>query len=379
MSSAEAELVAAVSTVCDGILLQLCLIFCLGYYVRLRLSLDNTAARHILQRSRVGRVRHLSCRLLWIQQHVKEKRLETSSVPTKQNTADLATKKLSKDRMEYLMHLVGVYNESTKELVGTDTHMREEQCENVSHILRLMIQGSGELPTHRSIMSAKRSVQFIMLMTMMTEANALSPGLHFDHPYIPLMETVLLVCAVAVIFGMRYTWQLVQNYLESWFERIRHLEIQVQSLNNSISTLTGLLDQLRVPEAEADGDREMRYLRSSMEEVSDPELWIRYHGHNESSHDSDSSSEERVRETVLTVSDPVLYYSLVAEERQREESNAQSSTAERTDGDYSVEQIAAARERAQEAIRERIEEATARGNHGALEFYQNQAARLDLL
>ena len=203
LSSAEAEVVAAVSTVCDGMLLQLCLIFCLGYHVRLKLSLDNTAARHILQRSGVGRVRHLSCRLLWIQQHAKDKRLETASIPTKKNTADLATKKLSRDRMEYLMRMVGIYNESTNELVGTDVHMRDQQGESVSQVLRLMIQSSGELPTHKSVMSAKRSLQFIMLMTMMTEADALSPGFFVERPYIPLMETMFLICAVVVVFVIR--------------------------------------------------------------------------------------------------------------------------------------------------------------------------------
>lgn len=376
LSSAEAEVVAAVSTVCDGILLQMCLIFCLGYHVRMKLSLDNTAARHILQRSGVGRVRHLSCRLLWIQQHVKDRKLETASIPTKQNTSDLATKKLSKDRMEYLMYLVGVYDEFANELVGTEVHMREQQCEKVSQVLRLMIQGSGELPTHKSMVSAKRSLQFIMLMTMMTEADALSPGFPDERPYIPFMETVLLICAVILVFAARHIWHRLQEYLESWAERVRVLETQVQSLNTSLSAVRNALDRFPDPDAEPDGDRQMRYLRSPMEECSDPELWTRLHGLDVSSHDSDSSSAEGARETRVTVSDPVLYYSFISEQRSRQEGSQAASTA--ADIDRSLEELREARERAQEAIRERIQEASAVGNHAAVEFFQAQASRLDL-
>lgn len=93
LSSAEAEVHAAVSTTCDGLLLRVCLEFCTGEKVRLKIILDNSAAKQVMQRSGVGRIRHLSCRVLWIQQLVKSKQLETASIPTKENFADLGTKK----------------------------------------------------------------------------------------------------------------------------------------------------------------------------------------------------------------------------------------------------------------------------------------------
>ena len=52
-SSAEAELHSAVSCVCDGILLKHCTVFCLDRPI-------NSAARQVLFRSGVGRIRHLS-------------------------------------------------------------------------------------------------------------------------------------------------------------------------------------------------------------------------------------------------------------------------------------------------------------------------------
>jgi hypothetical protein len=61
---------------------------------RLKLILDNTAAKQVRQRSGVGRLRHLSCRVLWIQGLVKRRELETASICTKENFADLGTKKI---------------------------------------------------------------------------------------------------------------------------------------------------------------------------------------------------------------------------------------------------------------------------------------------
>ena len=79
LSSAEAEVHAAVSTTCDALLLRVCIGFCLGKTTRLKSILDNTAAKQLLQRSGVGTIRHLSCRVLWIQGLVKRRELETAS------------------------------------------------------------------------------------------------------------------------------------------------------------------------------------------------------------------------------------------------------------------------------------------------------------
>jgi len=70
-----------------------------------------------------------------VQQLVKTKALETSSIPTKENFADLGTKKLSADRMRYLMHGVGVYDESAGELVGPDVVTRERAADDVRGVL----------------------------------------------------------------------------------------------------------------------------------------------------------------------------------------------------------------------------------------------------
>ena len=174
LSSAEAQIHAAVSTTCDGLLLRVCLEFCIGCKVRLKLILDNSAAKQVLHRSGVGRIRHLSCRVLWVQQLVKTKALETPSIPTKENFADLGTKKLSADRMRYLMHGVGVYDENAGELVVTDVVTKERASDDFRGVLRMLRESIGERANHKTMVATKRSLQTLLLLSLVHSTDALS-------------------------------------------------------------------------------------------------------------------------------------------------------------------------------------------------------------
>ena len=116
LSSGEAECYAGVSSSCDGIYLKRCLEFCSGLQVNLKLLLDSSSARQILARSGVGRIRHLSVKVLWLQQKVETKEIQVCAVSTTDNIADLGTKRLNCNTTRYLMYLCGVFDGS--ELVG---------------------------------------------------------------------------------------------------------------------------------------------------------------------------------------------------------------------------------------------------------------------
>ena len=118
LSSGEAEVYASSSSACDSILLSSMLSFLTGAGVIVHHLLDSSAARGILSRQGVGRIRHLSCRVLWLQTLLKlrkdfsvdkyGKRLHPSrhlvaAVPGIQNLADLGTKRLAKKRLLELM------------------------------------------------------------------------------------------------------------------------------------------------------------------------------------------------------------------------------------------------------------------------------------
>ena len=73
------------------------------------LYLDSSAARGVLSRKGVGRLRHLSCRILWMQGLLMGKRLLVRSVMGALNRVDIATKRLSAARLESLCYFLGIW------------------------------------------------------------------------------------------------------------------------------------------------------------------------------------------------------------------------------------------------------------------------------
>ncbi|CAL1169286.1 unnamed protein product [Cladocopium goreaui] len=70
LSSTESEFVALVSGACEGLLLRAVLQLLLGENVQLKLYGDNTSCMAIAAKEGVCKVKHLSGRLLWIQQRI---------------------------------------------------------------------------------------------------------------------------------------------------------------------------------------------------------------------------------------------------------------------------------------------------------------------
>lgn len=120
LSSAEAEIYSAAGACCDGVLMFYCLSFAIGpeLEVRFQLCLDNSAARAFFCRSGVGRIRHISLRILWIQAKVKEQFLHVGRVGTHDNPSDIGTKQLTRERMLYLMYLCKIYDLSSSSLLA---------------------------------------------------------------------------------------------------------------------------------------------------------------------------------------------------------------------------------------------------------------------
>jgi hypothetical protein len=92
-SSAEAEVYAGVMGVKEAIHVQQ-LLGWIGEPVRIRLRMDAAAARSVLCRQGVGRIRHLEVKVLWVQDQVKNGRVLVEKVEGIWNQADLGTKPL---------------------------------------------------------------------------------------------------------------------------------------------------------------------------------------------------------------------------------------------------------------------------------------------
>ena len=121
LSSGEAELLSATSSLCDALFVrQLVAFLCDCEPPAVHHFTDATAAKSMMERSGVGRVRHLSVRVLWTQQLVSEKTVILHKVGTDTNVADLNTKSLSRHRMMMLLNLLGGWDTLLDRPVGED-------------------------------------------------------------------------------------------------------------------------------------------------------------------------------------------------------------------------------------------------------------------
>ena len=93
LSSGEAEYYALVKCGCETLGLQ-SVMADLGIQTVCVMMTDSTAAKGITSRRGHGKVKHLQTCELWLQEVVRDKRIEIQRVGTKENPADLMTKHL---------------------------------------------------------------------------------------------------------------------------------------------------------------------------------------------------------------------------------------------------------------------------------------------
>ena len=128
-----------VSGCCDGIFIKRCAEFLFGSSIQHFQWTDNSAARQLVARQGVGRIRHLSGKILWIQQCVLDGDVSMGQVPTLMNFSDIGTKCLPKGRLNFLLHEIGAMDPATLELVGEEEHaMVVEQQRNREAVGKLI-------------------------------------------------------------------------------------------------------------------------------------------------------------------------------------------------------------------------------------------------
>ena len=110
LSSAESEMYAAASGTCDSVLIVGILKWMFDAFFQIHLHLDSAAATGISNRRGVGKVRHLSCRSLWLQERMADGSLVVSPVSGTTSPADIGTKRLNVNRMKALMFLLGMFD-----------------------------------------------------------------------------------------------------------------------------------------------------------------------------------------------------------------------------------------------------------------------------
>ena len=107
MSSGEAEFYGAVRGASAGLGMR-ALYSDIGYKLPLRLWTDSSAAVGIAGRQGLGKLRHVECTSLWLQQRLRQRDLEIRKIAGDANPADLYTKYIeSRVKIEQLLGLFG--------------------------------------------------------------------------------------------------------------------------------------------------------------------------------------------------------------------------------------------------------------------------------
>ena len=120
LSSGEAELHGICAGVAQGIGLQS---ICkdLGFSYKLRIHSDATAAIGIARRRGMGKIRHLDCADLWVQEKIKSQKIELVKVAGADNPADAFTKYVPREILQKAMAKIGMIQLSGRPACAPDT------------------------------------------------------------------------------------------------------------------------------------------------------------------------------------------------------------------------------------------------------------------
>jgi hypothetical protein len=106
LSSGEAEYYALIKAAAEGLGIQ-SIARDLGFEMTVRLWVDSSAAKAIVSRIGLGKVRHLEVKYLWAQEAHRSGRFQVKKIAGERNPADVLTKPLSAADMVPKMRSVG--------------------------------------------------------------------------------------------------------------------------------------------------------------------------------------------------------------------------------------------------------------------------------
>ena len=119
---------AIVSAMSDAIFVRRCIEFVLQTTIMQVHYTDSSSARQLVNRQGVGKIRHLSGKILWVQHKTQSGEVMLTQIPTAFNIGDIGTKCLARKRLLALMGEAGMFFVESREQVG-----QTEQSELVAN------------------------------------------------------------------------------------------------------------------------------------------------------------------------------------------------------------------------------------------------------
>ena len=209
LSSGEAEFVSVVAGCSDGMLIKHLWQEMSGEECKMNVRSDSSAARAMVQRQGIGRVRHLDASLLWAQKE-KEKVLSIAAIPTELNCADVGTKSLTKKRLFGLLYMMKVID-SIGERVGREEYKDIEYQYQIKRGTNKLMKGGKDLRVGLLLLMASLDTVAGEPMNYETEPNAYK----FEW-------WALILCAlVGALSVMQWLRCMVEKFFENMFTQER--------------------------------------------------------------------------------------------------------------------------------------------------------------
>ena len=123
LSSGEAELYA-INTAASGAIGLQSLLHDMGIDLEIQLITDSSAAKAMLSRTGLGKMRHLMTNALWLQEKIRNKEITVVKIKNTFNISDMMTKAHDARFMRYLVELMDhAYEEGRSEVAPHLDHL----------------------------------------------------------------------------------------------------------------------------------------------------------------------------------------------------------------------------------------------------------------
>ena len=241
LSSTESEYVALVSGASEGLLLKAVLEHLVGSNVEMKLYADNTSAVAIASKEGVSKIKHLSGKLLWVQQR-QGRDFQLRKIDTMTNPSDIGTKVLSGKRVRLLLYLINYNNEDgdlgVKEFLEEKAKKeKREQVRSIRAVIHHEVAEAGEQQTSTLMNKVAKKLMRLTLAALLADVGeALSladeGGLVMIEPSRPstsaeamvymLVFVIMAMCMLVVVLAYKvYKYKYLAEYHRNMVRQVR--------------------------------------------------------------------------------------------------------------------------------------------------------------
>ena len=277
LSSCESELHAMVSTLSDGIFLRRCIQFVCNCEAEHMMYTDSSSGRQLAMRQGTGKVKHVSGKILWIQDAIRDNVFKLSQIPTMWSISEIGTKSLGVQRVHLLLHEMNVASGSDDFcLIGgpeyqmqSERHGGRQMTKLAKQIARVLMVMGLESSTLTGVAANPMSVldsDGLADNQCSLEPNAYNQYEPFSYTAIFLMTMVFLGVVLFMARTFRWAKDAYDSYEHS-YGVMAMTDSLVDRLCNENKTLRGEFNEMKNQIAEL--QRGQKLLESQDDILSD--------------------------------------------------------------------------------------------------------------